>query len=78
MAAALTLTEARIVYSTLQNSWVPMVGYPEFRSAMEKLQRMSGGTVCCRDCTQPGTIPSHLGGFTCEMHRRPRVEDDLA
>lgn len=66
----LTQTEARVLYTAFHNSWMPIVGYPEFRSAVQKLGIIGGG-FCCRDCTKIATHPHRLGGLVCDDHYQP-------
>jgi hypothetical protein len=71
----LTEAEARVLFTVLQNTWAPMFGYSEFRSAVVKLGKLGGG-FCCRDCSTLATIPHRLGGFVCDKHL-PTYPDDL-
>lgn len=64
----LTDVEARVLYYALRGEWATVVGYREFTSAVEKLRQMGGGERC-RDCTNLGTIKSHLGGKVCAEHK---------
>ena len=67
-STAITDIEARVLMYALDSEWAPIVGYPEFRSAVEKLKALAGGPRC-RDCTGVGITRSHLGGWVCAEHR---------
>lgn len=68
----LTQLEARVLYTVLHNSWIPVVASQEFRSAVVKLGILGGG-FCCRDCSEIANHPHHLGGLVCEAHRPVKV-----
>ena len=63
----LTQLEARVLYTALHNSWIPVIASNEFKSAVVKLGIIGGG-FCCRDCAKIATRPHHLGGLVCEDH----------
>jgi hypothetical protein len=63
-----TPAEARVLFTVLSNTWPPMYGHTEFMSAVKKLGHLGGG-YCCRDCSDPGTHASRLGGFLCGKHK---------
>lgn len=75
--AKLTSREARVIYTALYNSWMPIYGYEEFKNAVQKLGVIAGG-FCCRDCSDIATIPHPLGGLVCERHRpnRPPIRHE--
>jgi hypothetical protein len=66
----LTAEEARILYTAMHSSWIPVIGSEHFKAAVTKLGIIGGG-FCCRDCTNIGTHAHRLGGFVCAEHRGP-------
>ena len=66
----LTEMEARILYTAMHSSWIPVIGSEAFKSAVTKLGVIGKG-FCCRDCTNIATHPHRLGGFVCADHRGP-------
>ena len=64
----LTTTEARILYTVLHSSWIPVVASKEFASAVKKLGVIGGG-FCCRDCSKLAHHSHHLGGLVCDDHK---------
>jgi hypothetical protein len=66
----LTEVEARILYTALHSSWIPVIGSEAFRSAVRKLGVIGKG-FCCRDCTNIAHHSHRLGGFVCDDHRGP-------
>jgi hypothetical protein len=69
----LTPEEARVLWTALVRTWLPMVGHDEAKSALDKLCRIGGG-YHCRDCTELGTHSSRLGGFLCATHKTAENE----
>ena len=67
----LTTTEARVLFTALHSSWIPVIGSEDFRGAVKKLGIIGGG-FCCRDCTEIGKYPHRLGGLVCDTHAGPR------
>ena len=68
MSDALTETEARVLWSVLNTSPCPRVGYDEYLSGLAKLGKRGRG-YSCRDCPSLGTHASHYGGFVCAEHK---------
>jgi len=64
----LTVTEARVLFTVLHSSWIPVSGSVEFSSAVRKLGVLGGG-FCCRDCTDLAQNAHHLGGLVCDRHK---------
>lgn len=64
----LTEAEARVLWTTLRNSYAPGQHYTTFLSAMRKLCALGGG-YACRDCDELGRSPSRYGGFVCKAHK---------
>jgi hypothetical protein len=68
--SVLTTEEARIVFTVLHSSWIPVQASQQFSSAVKKLGIIGGG-FCCRDCVNLGKHAHHLGGLVCDDHRPP-------
>ena len=65
-----TEEEARVLYTAMHSSWIPVIGSEAFKSAVRKLGIIGKG-FCCRDCVKIGTHSHSLGGFVCDDHRGP-------